>query len=62
MHRIYPPAILHTGRINCPHCQWHGAGEDTAQEELFLSEAIELYCPSCEGYLGFIDQGEVELN
>lgn len=60
MHKIYSPAILAANHVSCPKCQWKGLGTDVKQEELFLTDAIELYCPTCEGYLGFISEPEQE--
>jgi hypothetical protein len=60
MHRIFSSAILTTSDISCAKCNWQGKGNDMKQEELFLTDAIELYCPSCDGYLGFISKCEEE--
>ena len=61
MHQIFSPAILTASTISCQKCDWKGSGTDMEQEELFLTDAIELYCPSCNGYLGFISEpGEAD--
>jgi hypothetical protein len=56
MHRIFSPTILTATKVSCTKCNWQGKGVDMKQEELFLTDAIELYCPSCSGYLGFISE------
>jgi DnaJ-class molecular chaperone len=58
MHHIFSPAILTANNVCCPKCKWKGTGTDIKQEELFLTDAIELYCPSCNGYLGFVSEPE----
>lgn len=58
MHQIFPPAILTATNISCPKCGWQGKGAEVKQEELILTDAIELYCPSCNGYLGFVSEPE----
>ena len=62
MHQIYPPAILTTEEVFCSKCDWKGKGSDIKQEDLFLTDAIELFCPSCNGYLGFINQSDEDLD
>jgi hypothetical protein len=44
--------------LSCPKCNWQGKGEKAVKEELFLTEAIELYCPECHHYFGFISTSE----
>ncbi|MGN6399992.1 MAG: hypothetical protein ACTHMD_06035 [Flavisolibacter sp.] len=56
MHYIFSPAILTSPSVSCSKCNWQGKGKDITLEELFLTDAIELYCPSCSGYLGFISE------
>jgi hypothetical protein len=60
MHKVYPPSVLLSQEICCPKCKWEGKGTEIKQEELILTHAIELYCPCCNGYLGFISQPEEE--
>lgn len=55
MHQIYSPAIFSTDDVTCPKCNWSGPGSDIHQEDLFLTDAIELYCPRCDGYMGFVN-------
>jgi hypothetical protein len=62
MHQIFPPAILTTQEIHCLKCGWEGKGSDMKQEDLFLTNAIELFCPSCNGYFGFINDSEDEAS
>ena len=40
--------------ICCPNCSWSGSGQEAEQELLLLSDAVELFCPECEQYLGFV--------
>jgi hypothetical protein len=56
MHIVFSTDILKSEQVNCPECTWKGKGSDTEQEYLFLTDAIELYCPCCKNYLGFINQ------
>ena len=56
MHNVYSPEILNKEDIDCPDCSWKGKGSEIDQEYLFLTDAIELYCPCCKNYLGFINQ------
>jgi DnaJ-class molecular chaperone len=60
MHKVYSPSVLLSQEITCPKCNWQGKGTEIKQEELILTHAIELYCPSCNGYMGFISQNEEE--
>ena len=55
MHSIYSPAHFSTHSIECNKCSWTGHGNDTEQEVLLLTDAIEIYCPECEAYLGFVN-------
>jgi len=47
--------------MNCSKCGWEGKGETTEQEDLFLTDALELYCPVCKNYMGFINTSEEVL-
>lgn len=58
MHQIFSAAAYTTNTITCPQCNWEGLGNDTVQEHLFLTDAIELYCPTCNHYMGFVDTAE----
>jgi DnaJ-class molecular chaperone len=58
MHKVYSPSVLLSPKITCPKCNWQGKGTDVKQEELILTDAIELYCPTCNGYMGFISNSE----
>ncbi|HJW18902.1 MAG TPA: hypothetical protein VJ499_17350 [Flavisolibacter sp.] len=60
MHKLYPPTVLLSHEVICPKCKWQGKGTEIKQEELILTHAIELYCPSCNGYMGFISQHDEE--
>ena len=40
--------------IHCPTCEWEGRGQEADQELLLLSDAVELFCPKCAQYLGFV--------
>lgn len=42
-------------RIQCHHCNWQGAINELKEGDfLLLSNITEIFCPSCEKYLGFI--------
>ena len=56
MHTVFTPEILKCSEVKCNHCTWKGKGSEIEQEYLFLTDAIELYCPECKTYLGFINQ------
>lgn len=56
MHQIFPPSILTASTVSCRKCNWIGSGTEVELEELVLTDAIELYCPCCNGYLGFISE------
>jgi len=58
MHKIFSFAELHKNEIDCIRCSWKGGAHDAATEELILTDAIELYCPQCSLYLGFVNSGE----
>lgn len=60
MHQIFTSRETISEIISCPRCQWSGKADETEQEHLFLTDAIELYCPECEGYIGFISPDEEE--
>ena len=58
MHQVFTPDILLRDEVSCPHCSWKGKGSEIEQEHLFLTDAIELFCPQCKSYMGFINQEE----
>jgi DnaJ-class molecular chaperone len=58
MHKVYSPSVLLSPNITCPKCNWQGKGTDIKQEELILTDAIELYCPTCNGYMGFVSNSD----
>lgn len=58
MHPIYSAAIFSKDDVSCPKCHWRGHGSHVHQEELILTDAIELYCPTCDGYLGFVNSAD----
>jgi len=58
MHKVYSPSVLLSPDITCPKCNWQGKGTDVKQEELILTDAIELYCPTCHGYMGFVSNSD----
>lgn len=58
MHPIYSTAIFSKDDVSCPKCHWRGHGSHVQQEELILTDAIELYCPTCDGYLGFVNSSD----
>ena len=58
MHKVFTHDDLNDP-INCPQCSWKGKGADTKKEDLFLTDAIELYCPDCETYLGLLNNEEM---
>ena len=60
MHQIFAPTVFHKEEVPCPKCSWKGYGGDMHREHLFLTDAIELYCPSCEGYIGFVNTEDGE--
>lgn len=62
MHKIYSADLLASSHISCPKCEWTGKGSDVKMEELFLTNATELFCPLCEGYLGFLSEPEEQEN
>lgn len=59
MHNIFSETTLASRKIACNKCNWEGKATETEQEHLYLTDAIELYCPICHGYLGFVNQ-EIE--
>lgn len=54
MHQIFSDAIFSAADVTCSKCHWNGSGSDIQREDLFLTDAIELYCPRCDGYMGFV--------
>jgi Zn finger protein HypA/HybF involved in hydrogenase expression len=58
MHTVFSPAIFHKDNVSCTKCHWTGHGSHIQQEELLLTDAIELYCPTCDGYMGFVSPGD----
>jgi hypothetical protein len=58
MHQIFSGKNESTEEITCARCHWEGKLDKAVQEHLFLTDAIEIYCPQCEGYIGFISQEE----
>lgn len=60
MQQIYSPTIFDVTTLTCPKCTWEGKGADTTQENLFLTDATEIFCPSCQHYFGFLNIEEIE--
>ena len=58
MHYQFNSSALTEIELSCPKCTWHGSGKEAAKEELFLTDALELYCPECHHYFGFISTTE----
>jgi hypothetical protein len=58
MHRIFSANFLTKNEINCLKCSWKGKVKKAEQEELFLTGAVELYCPACHQYIGLADINE----
>jgi hypothetical protein len=55
MHLILEDDDLNDRQIECQHCRWHGNANELKKGEFFLLTNItELFCPSCNKYLGFI--------
>ena len=55
MHLIFEDADLNGSLIECRHCDWQGTASNLKKGDYFLLTNItELFCPSCERYLGFI--------
>jgi hypothetical protein len=61
MHNIYSPTAFNSKEFECTDCNWKGEGRSTEQEHLILTDAIELYCPSCQNYLGFVSQNDMDF-
>ena len=62
MQHQFSSNILTELELTCPKCDWQGKGNETIKEELFLTEAIELYCPKCNHYFGFVSTSEDQNN
>lgn len=58
MHPVFSTTIFTKDDVACPKCSWRGRGSDIQREELFLTDAIELYCPTCDGYMGFVSSSD----
>ncbi|HEX2533856.1 MAG TPA: hypothetical protein VHK69_08980 [Chitinophagaceae bacterium] len=54
MHAEFSLSDFHDQPLHCTKCGWTGKGADTAQEYLMLTDAVEVYCPECSGYFGFM--------
>ena len=59
MKPVFTPSILEKN-FHCPNCHWEGKGRDLLQEQFSHEESIELTCPKCDYYFGFIDTGTEE--
>ena len=59
MKPVFTPTILQD-HLQCTNCSWQGKGEDALQEKFTHEESIELYCPKCNYYFGFINTGTQE--
>lgn len=45
--------------IECPHCHWAGKSFEIKKGDyLELSRITEIFCPSCNKYLGFIQHDD----
>ncbi|HEY9364221.1 MAG TPA: hypothetical protein VIQ00_13225 [Chitinophagaceae bacterium] len=60
MHTIFSLAAFSAKQLICPACTWQGNCKDSHQEHLLLTRAIELYCPDCQHYFGFVNKDEGE--
>jgi hypothetical protein len=60
MHYEFTSKVLTEIELTCPKCAWQGNGKKAAKEELFLTDAVEIYCPQCHHYFGFISTTEEE--
>jgi len=58
MHQQFSGNNLSAMEVSCAKCNWKGTADKAVHEHLFLTDAIEIYCPRCEGYIGFISQEE----
>ena len=56
MHQIFHPSILHDVSMCCNKCGWDGTYKEVHTEHMFLTDAMELYCPRCENYIGFVNE------
>jgi len=55
MHLISKEGELSNSRVECRHCKWQGLFSELKQGDyLLLSNITEVFCPSCEKYIGFI--------
>jgi hypothetical protein len=55
MHLILEDDDLNDRQIECHHCHWRGNASGLKKGDFFLLTNItELFCPSCNKYLGFI--------
>lgn len=45
--------------VECPDCKWTGQSSELKKGDYMeLSNITEIFCPSCDKYLGFIQHDE----
>lgn len=55
MLQVFEHATYRQESACCPKCSWKGAGAALKQGEyFFMSDMVEVYCPDCTQYIGFI--------
>jgi Zn finger protein HypA/HybF involved in hydrogenase expression len=54
MQYLFSSSVLPEIELSCPKCEWSGDGDTASKEDLFLTDALELYCPQCNHYFGFV--------
>jgi len=57
MHEIFHPSIFKNASMKCTKCSWRGSVAEMDTEHMFLTDAVELYCPDCKNYMGFVNEG-----
>jgi len=55
MHLVLEDADHNVQHVECHHCHWQGSSGELNKGEYFpLGEFTEIFCPSGNKYLGFI--------
>jgi hypothetical protein len=65
MHLVLEDADHNVQQVECHHCHWQGFSSELERGDYFpLGDFTEVFCPSCNKYLGFIqhtsDSGEAQ--
>ena len=55
MHLVLDDADQNAQQVECHRCHWQGSSSELERGDYFpLGDFMEVFCPGCNKYLGFI--------